>query len=1763
MAKKRVEKFRPAKSYDDAFEAFNDINNNVPTYGFASLGNQAASTFRGFDTGFGRSSYDENLSWNADINEEDVQGSINEYRSNQQGGWDETGAFFGRVGAKVVTEAVKTIAAIGGTVAGIAGNTVDLVTGEDNTDFLETAFNNDFVKAAEKIQKYVQDEYLPVYVSDTVTNGNFLDKVTAGEFWATEGADGVGYLISAMAPGAAFKALGGANKIFGGMTKATALRYGKSIEVARKALTKAGMTTDKINDYMIPAFNTYFEAGAEAKGAGDAADSRKPEFIEKFKSKLDINSREFQIKALEKGKEFDDKLERGEISIDEYNELGLQLPEIVANELAESAFLEQKGRAMRNVFLTNIGILALPNYIQAKLVFGKTPSKVLLDKIGGLADKSVKNTIGQGLKRTGKAFLSEGSEEVGQTSTEHRNVDRAINNELEEFYLTQSQRSVEDIGTFGVDFIKSLGTTEGQVAGFLGGILGSPISVGGGYMQDVRDRKQTEKLREKINGASTAYSDIRNTIIYEQEEYTNPETGEVSTRDKEIDGKKILIPEAVAKVKKALDLVEKDSNEYDNAVEDGDVEKIEQFRNRGELNIINDFIGEDEVTLDALHEHLKVAFPTENSKDISDEQVKINKTNLERIDKIMKKAKHLQKDLVSFKDMSTSILRINHPDITENSTKEEKKAANEHLADFLNRVSSTFISERAEEYEAKQVLNKLEKQKLDLENSATVIEIDNPNYIEGVSHEFDKKVKTRSNNPRLELIYNLIDNVNKKLKVYEENTNSNIWNNELLNKQFAKEVEERKQIKKENSPEQVAKNDAIITAAKNATTEEEVTDIEKNAPPEVIANPVIKNQIDTVKEALAKAKRRETEGQIADATQEDSDFNDTTIYSDLIGTEGSSVTDELIPTNSENNTAEEVKDVENETETIGKGAQVISTYRRDDEKGRWKAGDIIDFIKEKFNNFIKYEKEPVDKTGRPVTFEINTNPGPDVKINEALALYNTLLKRGFNTMTDAEYNLLYDYLPINARFTPDVNAPIGTKKRIKDKKTGEWVDDMNISTGLLRTQLIANLRNGISIENMSTTIQSQYKGFLKVDDNRFANNNILELDGVPNLKYVRDNLYVVDSFGNLKNIQTGKTKPFINDKVKKNAAGEIYLEIPQANGKPFPLKLNIKKLDGNKSYTLASIYSYILKIKGSSNMTLSEVKDEQLIKDINEHLGQELKVIIPEGKSTNDVKLGEIIDLLVYESDNIKSRINITNDVLYYGDKEANSENIDDVIMEVAYFLNQNKRHQIKISPKFATDNTKTNLQSNSADYLKYLIDNNILSTNAVVGKDKDGNNIPTFQGYTNIYLNTGVTINNEVQLTQTNTKFDIEAKKADIERRRQEELDILSVADVEDLFLKRGIISKPIGEDFGTQQSMLNAYWNLVDKKHNKGILSLGSVGQVLKTGRYIDANLRQAFINLVEDEYTLHKLFEKIDKGWKMEGMTPNYSIDKINAKYDAELEALNQPKVSESGVEADNNDFEGLDFDDKQTVTQPITGLQITYTPIGKQSQTYTVNKNKILNSKGEEVFKEDSADRRKIFANVAVKEGRAKVIEDNKGVKYVVNNKQQIMSTATGKIMEWDENHSDRKFLIGVYNSLKQPKVSEEGVQISADDMGLGDVFETEPKVENKVLDKIKSFTKTEQGNAFENNPNIIRNSQESFVSLSEIPGTMENTKLNKTQIEVFNETKTSLLKDAVRMAPIIEKYKESLKKGGQPLSVRDQARLNKWAEENPEAYKKIC
>lgn len=134
-------------------------------------------------------------------------------------------------------------------------------------------------------------------------------------------------------------------------------------------------------------------------------------------------------------------------------------------------------------------------------------------------------------------------------------------------------------------------------------------------------------------------------------------------------------------------------------------------------------------------------------------------------------------------------------------------------------------------------------------------------------------------------------------------------------------------------------------------------------------------------------------------------------------------------------------------------------------------------------------------------------------------------------------------------------------------------------------------------------------------------------------------------------------------------------------------------------------------------------------------------------------------------------------------------------------------------------------------------------------------------------------------------------------------------------------------------------------------------------------------------------------------------------VPSEPDATQQSESQPSQTTSGIKYENDG-----------------GVSVDYTPTGKQKQTYTVKGNKIFNKNGDEVFKEDSVDRNKIFANLAVLQGRAVVVE-HKGIKYVVNNRNQIISGATGKMMQWGEENGDRTAII----QAAEKRFKENGVK----------------------------------------------------------------------------------------------------------------------------------
>lgn len=112
----------------------------------------------------------------------------------------------------------------------------------------------------------------------------------------------------------------------------------------------------------------------------------------------------------------------------------------------------------------------------------------------------------------------------------------------------------------------------------------------------------------------------------------------------------------------------------------------------------------------------------------------------------------------------------------------------------------------------------------------------------------------------------------------------------------------------------------------------------------------------------------------------------------------------------------------------------------------------------------------------------------------------------------------------------------------------------------------------------------------------------------------------------------------------------------------------------------------------------------------------------------------------------------------------------------------------------------------------------------------------------------------------------------------------------------------------------------------------------------------------------------------------------------------------------------------------------GLTISYTPKGKRTQVYTIKGSHIYNRDGKEVFAKDSIDRNKIFANLAVKSGRAVVVEHNNS-RYVVNDRNQIISVATGKMMQWDEKNGDRNAIIKAAQEKFSKNKPSESIQKS--------------------------------------------------------------------------------------------------------------------------------
>lgn len=394
----------------------------------------------------------------------------------------------------------------------LAGGLAATVTGDINQ-----MTDNFWVNATEKLKTGLS-EYNPVYTRQFSEEGGVWDKMTSGEWIATEGVSALAFMASALVPGLGVSKLGKVMSLTRAASKGGAasrsaiaaidkfaIKSGMAAAGEGKALGQAsGSMVNLINTTLT---NTVYEAGVEAKGAQQAFEA--------------------EVKA---------KLNSGEIDYAQYVDA-----------------MKNSADAAAKTFASNMAILIGPNMVMSKMMIGprgNTISKVhknmhkskagkwvkgaekLKDApksfVGKLGQSEVAKAFGTGAKAFGQNTLREGVwEEGAQMAVESYYTDEYI----------EALISGEDHRNILKSYAEVLQSTDGQIAALTGGIISGPMSMRSRHLEGKNFRQKLDNTVNTYNNHLNYYKASR-VPLYEvnedgefiYEETTNEAGEKIKTR---------------------------------------------------------------------------------------------------------------------------------------------------------------------------------------------------------------------------------------------------------------------------------------------------------------------------------------------------------------------------------------------------------------------------------------------------------------------------------------------------------------------------------------------------------------------------------------------------------------------------------------------------------------------------------------------------------------------------------------------------------------------------------------------------------------------------------------------------------------------------------------------------------------------------------------------------------------------------------------------------------------------------------------------------------------------------------------------------------------------------------------------------------------------------------------------------------------------------------------------------------------------------------
>jgi hypothetical protein len=148
------------------------------------------------------------IDYEADSNFSDLANIRNDLRAETQSSISKIGNTLGQGLGTFLTATLSTAGTLAGAGAGAIGQIGDAITGQDNTDFMDTMLNNPLNQSISELDKYIKEDLLPTYYTQEQQE-SLISAATV-----TDLVNGLGFMLSAMIPGVGItKALGGISKL--------------------------------------------------------------------------------------------------------------------------------------------------------------------------------------------------------------------------------------------------------------------------------------------------------------------------------------------------------------------------------------------------------------------------------------------------------------------------------------------------------------------------------------------------------------------------------------------------------------------------------------------------------------------------------------------------------------------------------------------------------------------------------------------------------------------------------------------------------------------------------------------------------------------------------------------------------------------------------------------------------------------------------------------------------------------------------------------------------------------------------------------------------------------------------------------------------------------------------------------------------------------------------------------------------------------------------------------------------------------------------------------------------------------------------------------------------------------------------------------------------------------------------------------------------------------------------------------------------------